>query len=172
MGLGPLPRSAENARAWALSKLGRYASFMMQGGDRTLYAQKYPDHRKAELVLLVHSEERALTVAQVITEWQKVNRSVPLVAGALTMRRAAGLLRGRLPNPGESDPEIPIKRSELRLTCAFVAEVTATFKAVRHFLRANPAVRAQRCLYPEYSPQFERMIAFVQGMRSQLGQSR
>jgi len=50
--------------------------------------------------------------------------------------------------------------------------VTATFKAVRHFLRANPAVRAQGCLYPEYSPQLERMIAFVQGMRSQLGQSR
>jgi hypothetical protein len=38
MGLGPLPRSTENARAWALSKLGRYASFMMQGRDRTLCA--------------------------------------------------------------------------------------------------------------------------------------
>ena len=38
----------------------------------------------------------------------------------------------------------------------------------RHFLRANPALRAQGCPYPEYSPQFERMIAFVQGVRSQL----
>ena len=64
--------------------------------------------------------------------------------------------------PGESDLEIMIRRSELKLTCSFVAEVTATFKAVRHFLRANPAVRAQGCPYPEYSPQFERMIAFVQ----------
>src|SRR2546429_9890946 len=71
MGLGPLPRSAENARAWALSKLNRYASFMMEGGDRTLYAQKYPDHWKAELVLLADSEERSSRLTQVITEWPK-----------------------------------------------------------------------------------------------------
>ena len=71
MGLGPLPRSAENARAWAFSRLTRYASFMMRGGNRTLYAQKYPDRWKAELVLLAHSEERASTLTEVITEWQR-----------------------------------------------------------------------------------------------------
>jgi hypothetical protein len=60
MGVGPLPRSAENARAWTLSRLNRYASFMMQGGDRTLYAQKYPDRWRAELVLLAHSEDAHL----------------------------------------------------------------------------------------------------------------
>jgi len=145
VGLGPLPRSAENARAWALSKLNRYASLMTQGGDSTLYAQKYPDHWKAELVLLTHSEDRASCLAQVIAEWQKVNRAVPLVARAVTMRQAAGLLRGRLVDLAESDPEIPIKRSEARLTCSFVGEVVATFKAVRHFLRANPAVRGLGC---------------------------
>ena len=68
--------------------------------------------------------------------------------------------------------EIPIKRRNLRLTCSFVYEVLATFKAVRHFLRANPELRAQGCPYPEYSPQFERMIAFVQDMRSEPGHSR
>src|SRR5205814_10500464 len=48
-------------------------------------------HRwKAKLVLLAHSEERASTLTEVITEWQEVNRSVPLVARALTMRHAAG----------------------------------------------------------------------------------
>jgi len=172
MGLGPLPRSPENARAWALSKLNRYASLMTRGGDRTLYTQKYPDRWKAELVLLAHSEERALSLAQVIAEWQKVNRAVPLVARPLTMRQAAGLLRGRLPDLAESDPEIPIKRSELRLTCSFVVDVLATFKAVRHFLRANPAVRAQGCPYPEYSPEFERMITFVQCVRGRLGNTR
>jgi hypothetical protein len=172
VGLGPLPRSAENARAWALSKLNRYASLMTQGGDSTLYAQKYPDHWKAELVLLTHSEDRASCLAQVIAEWQKVNRAVPLVARAVTMRQAAGLLRGRLVDLAESDPEIPIKRREARLTCSFVGEVVATFKAVRHFLRANPAVRGLGCPYPEYSPQFERMIAFVDRMRGQLNHSR
>jgi len=172
MGLGPLPRSAEDARAWALSKLNRYASFLMQGRDRPLYAQKYPDCWKAELVLLVHSDERASDLAEFIAEWQKVNRAVPLVVRALSFRQAAALLRGRLQPLPESDPEIPIKRSELKLTCAFVADVTATFKAVRHFLRANPAARAQGCPYPEYTPQFERMITFVQCMPGRLGKSR
>jgi hypothetical protein len=172
MGLGPMPKSADDARAWALSKLNRYASFMMQGRDRPYYAQKYPGHWKAELVFLVHSEERASSLTQVIAEWHKVNRSVPLVARALTMRQAVGLLRGRLPDHAEPEPEIRIKRSDLRLTCSFVYEVIATFKAVRHFLRANPAVRALGCPYPEYSPQFERMIAFVEGSRDQLSGSR
>ncbi len=171
MGLGPLPRSAENARAWTLSKLNRYASFMMQGSDRPLYAQQYPDRWKAELVLLVHSEERAASLTNVIAEWQKVNRSVPLVARALTMGQAAGLLRARLPDHAGSDPEISITRSELSLTCSFVYEVLATFKRVRHFLRANPSLRAQGCPYPEYSAQFERMIAFVERARGQLGHS-
>ena len=171
MGLGPLPRTAGNARAWALSRLNRYLSFMMQGGDRTRYAQKYPDCRKAELVLLVHSEERASSVTQAIAEWHKIKRSVPVLARALTMVQAAGLLRGRLPDHAEPEPEIPIKRRDLRLTCSFVYEVLATFKAVRHFLRANPAIRAQGCPYPEYSPQFERMVAFIQDVRSQLGES-
>ena len=71
MGLGPLPRSAENARAWAFSRLTRYASFMMRGGNRTLYAQKYPDRWKAELVLLAHSEERASTLTEVINRVAK-----------------------------------------------------------------------------------------------------
>jgi len=72
----------------------------------------------------------------------------------------------------ESDPEIPINLSEVKLTCSFVAEVTATFKAVRHFLRANPAVQQQGCPYPQYSPDFERMIAFVQRLRGRLATSR
>ena len=63
-------------------------------------------------------------------------------------------------------------RVSLWPTCSFVAEVTATFKAVRHFLRSNPAVRGQGCPYPEYGPEFERMITFVQRMRGRLGTSR
>jgi hypothetical protein len=143
MGVGPLPRRDESARAWALSKLNRYASFMLEGSHRTFYAQKYPDGWKAELVLLVHSDERASNLTEVIAAWRKVNRAVPLLTRALTFREAAAHLCGRLRPQVEPDPEIPIKRSELKLTCSFVAEVTATFKAVRHFLRANPAARAQ-----------------------------
>ena len=90
---------------------------------------------------------------------------------ALSFRQAAALFRSRLQPLAESDPEIPINLSEVKLTCSFVAEVTATFKAVRHFLRANPAVQ-QGCPYPQYSPDFERMIAFVQRLRGRLATSR
>ena len=84
----------------------------------------------------------------------------------------SALFRSRLQPLAESDPEIPINLSEVKLTCSFVAEVTATFKAVRHFLRANPAVQQQGCPYPQYSPDFERMIAFVQRLRGRLATSR
>ncbi len=172
MGAHPLPRREVNVQAWALSKLNRYASFMLQGSHRTFYAQKYPDGWKAELVLLVHSDERASNLAEVIKEWRTLNRAAPLVIRALSFRQTAALLCGRLQRLAESDPEIPIKRSELKLTCSFVAEVTATFKAVRHFLRANPAVRGQGCPYPQYSSEFERMITFVERMRGRFGTSR
>jgi len=172
MGFGPLPRRDDGARAWALSKLSRYASFIVEGSHRTFYVQKYPDGWKAELVLLVHSDERAAAFAEVVAEWRTLNHAVPLVVRALTFWQAAALFYGRLPPLAGSDTEIPIKRSELELTCSFVAEVTATFKAVRHFLRANPAVRGQGCPYPEYSPEFERMITFVQRMRGRLETSR
>ena len=46
------------------------------------------------------------------------------------------------------------------------------FKAVRHYLRANPTVRAQGCPYPEYTPNFERMVAVVERFRGALGHSR
>ena len=130
--------------------------------------QKYPDGWKAELLLLAHSDEQASNLTEVIAEWRAVNRTVPLLTRALSFREAPAHLCGRLQPHIEPDPEIPIKRSELKLTCSFVAEVTATFKAVRHFLRTNPAVRAQGCPYPEYSPDFERMITFVQCMRGRL----
>src|SRR5712664_738961 len=171
MGGHPFPRHDESAKAWALSKLSRYASFMLLGSHRTFYAQKYPDEWKAELVLLVHSEERASHLAEVIREWRTLNRAAPLLVRALSFQQATAHLRGCLQPQGESDPEIPIKRSELKLTCSFVAEVTATFKAVRHFLRANPVVRGQGCPYPEYSSEFERMITFVERMCGRLGTS-
>ena len=125
---------------------------------------------EAELVLLVHSDERASNLGEVIREWRTLNRAAPLVVRALSSWQTAALLRGRL-HLADSDPEIPIKRSELKLTCSFVAEVTATFKMVRHFLRSNPAVRGQGCPYPEYTPEFERMITLVQRMRDRLGTS-
>ncbi|TMB13842.1 MAG: hypothetical protein E6J65_24635 [Deltaproteobacteria bacterium] len=99
------------------------------------------------------------------------NRAVPLVIRALSFPQAAALFRSRLQPMAESDPEIPINLSEVKLTCSFVAEVTATFKAVRRFLRANPAVQQQGCPYPQYSPDFERMIAFVQRLRGRLATS-
>src|SRR5207245_11135645 len=120
--------------------------------------QKYPDHWNAELVLLVHSDERASDLAEVVAGWRTVTRAVPLPVRALTFRQAAAQFRARLPEVADADREIPIKRSELRLTCSFLGEVVATFKAVRHSLRANPLVRSQGCPYPEYTPQLERMM--------------
>src|SRR5438552_17239397 len=98
-------------------------------------------------------------------------------------RRAAGRAAAHVPTGGsaphrppsaeaEADPKISIKRSELKLACAFVTEVTTTFKTVRQYLRANPTVRAQGCLYPEYTPNFERMVALVERFRGALGHSR
>ena len=43
MGIAALPRRDESAQAWALSRLNRYASFVLQGSHLTFYAQKYPD---------------------------------------------------------------------------------------------------------------------------------
>ena len=58
-----------------------------------------------------------------------------------------------------------------RFACLECRRRAATFKAVRHFLCANPAVQ-QGCPYPQYSPDFERMIAFVQRLRGRLATSR
>ena len=61
----------------------RLIPIFRQTSSTPLYAQKYPDHWKAELVLFAHAEERASSLSHVIAEWQKVNRSVPLVVRAL-----------------------------------------------------------------------------------------
>lgn len=100
------------------------------------------------------------------------NRAVPLVIRALSFPQAAALFRSRLQPWPSLIPRFRSTLSEVKLTCSFVAEVTATFKAVRHFLRANPAVQQQGCPYPQYSPDFERMIAFVQRLRGRLATSR
>ena len=55
---------------------------MVEGAHRTFYAQKYPDGWKAELVMLVQSDERAADFAEVIAEWRTLNRAVPLVVRA------------------------------------------------------------------------------------------
>jgi hypothetical protein len=97
MGVGPLPRRDESAQAWALSKLNRYASFMLQGSHRTFYAQKYPDGWEAELVLLVHSDERGSNLAEVIRESRPCARSSPRdsdgrgVAGAAYVQYSMGV---------------------------------------------------------------------------------
>jgi len=42
MGIGPLPRRDDSARAWALSKPNRYASFMVEGSDRNVLRAEVP----------------------------------------------------------------------------------------------------------------------------------
>ena len=68
-------------------------------------------------------------------------------------------------------PAIEVQPTDLRLACSFVSEVTATYKAVRHYLRANPSVRAQGCPYPEYTSEFERMVELAERLRGQLGET-
>jgi hypothetical protein len=172
MGGHPLVRGDENALGSACSKLQRYGAFMLEGGQQTFYAQKYPDGWKAELVFLVHSAERAANLSKIIQDWHERNRAAPLVARALSFTEAEAHFCARLRLPGQPDQTIPLSRSDLKLTCAFVAEVTATFKAVRHFVRANPALKAQGCPYPEYSTEFERMVALAERLRGQIGSTR
>src|SRR4051812_1468137 len=169
MGGHPLIRRDENALGSALSKLNRYAAFVVEGGPQTFYAQKYPDGWRAELVFLVHSEERAANLTGVIAGWREQNKAVPLVATALSFAQAAGHLCARFRLPAPQEDPASAARAELRLTCSFVSQVAATYKAVRQYLRANPAVRTQGCPYPEYTPEFERMVALVERYRTQLG---
>ena len=171
MGAGPLPRRDQHAANWALCTLRQYGSFMAEGAQRTFYEQEYPDRWKAELVLLVHSDERAVKSGGVIEEWRKWNRAVPLQVRALTLSQAANHFRDRLGASPPSSDVMRIDRADLKLTFSFVAEVMATYKAVRHFLRANPNVHAQGCPYPQYTPEFERMVALVHRVRTQLGGS-
>ena len=72
----------------------------------------------------------------------------------------------------------PGRRPRYRLrrehpTVAALIELTVRSTAPAHaldvILRANPAVRAQGCPYPEYTPEFERMVALVERYRTQLG---
>jgi len=169
MGGHPLVRRDEDAIGSALSKLQRYGAFMLEGGQKTFYAQKYPDGWKAELVFLMHSEQRAANLVAIIDQWRGQNRAVPLVARALSFGQAAVHFRARLKLPAPPAPGVSVQPADLELTCAFVSEVTATYKAVRHFLRANPTLRAQGCPYPEYSTDFERMVALVERFRTQVG---
>ncbi len=55
------------------------------------------------------------------------------------------------------------------LGALFASLQSAGDDPVRQYLRANPAIRAQGCPYPEYTPEFERMVALVERYRTQLG---
>ena len=169
MGGHPLVRKDENALGSALSKLNRYAAFVLEGAQQTFYAQKYPDGWRAELAFLVHSDQRAANLGAIIASWREQNRAVPLAMSALSFAQAAAHFSGRLRLPAVAETPASVERFELRLTCSFVSQVAATYKAVRQYLRANPAIRAQGCPYPEYTPEFERMVALVERYRTQLG---
>ena len=169
MGGHPLVRKDEYALGSALSKLNRYAAFVLAGARQTYYAQKYPDGWRAELAFLVHSEQRAANLSAIIARWWEQNRAVPLAVSALSFAQAAAHFSGRLRLPAMVETPTSVECFELRLTCSFVSQVAATYKAVRQYLRANPAVRAQGCPYPEYTPEFERMVALVERYRTQLG---
>jgi hypothetical protein len=93
---------------------------------------------------------------------------VPLTVHAFSFAQAARHFRGRLRLPAPPTATIGVQPTDLQLACSFVTEVTATYKAVRHFLRANPSVRTQGCPYPEYTPEFERMVELAARLRGQL----
>ena len=68
-------------------------------------ALHHPDGWKAEFVLLVHSDERATHLAELIGQWRTAgNRAVPLLIRALSFPQAAALFRSRLQPLAESDP--------------------------------------------------------------------
>jgi len=169
MGGHPLVRRDENALGSALSKLNRYAAFVAEGAPQTFYAQKYPDGWRAELVFLLHSEQRAANLSALIAEWREHNKAVPLAVSAFSFAQAGAHFAARLRLPAPPEDAASTVRAEQRLTCSFVSQVAATYKAVRQYLRANPAVRTQGCPYPEYTPEFERMVALVERYRTQLG---
>jgi hypothetical protein len=172
MGGHPLVRRDEHALGSVSSKLQRYGSFMIRGEQHSFYAQKYGDGWEAELVFLVHSDDRAANVSKLITEWRAQNRAVPLAVRAFSFEQAPAHFCGRLRLPVAPDPGPPVSAHEAQLTCSFVDEVIATYKSVRHYLRANPGVREAGCPYPEYSASFEPMVAFTARLREQLQKPR
>jgi len=169
MGGNPLVRKDENALGAALSKLNRYAAFVLEGTQQTYYAQKYPDGWRAELAFLVHSEKRAANLSALIARWREQNRAVPMGVFAFSFTQAAAYFSGRLRVPTPAENSASPEQPDLHLTCLFVSQVAATYKAVRQYLRVNPAIRTQGCPYPEYTPEFERMVALVERYRTQLG---
>jgi len=121
----------ENALGSALSKINRYAAFVVEGAQQTFYAQKYPDGWRAELAFLVHSDQRAANLSTIIARWREQNRAVPLAVSALSFAQAAPHFCGRLRLPAVAETPASVERFELRLTCSFVSQVAATYKAVR-----------------------------------------
>ncbi len=170
--MNALARREERVLGSALSKLQRYGAFMLEGGQPTFYRQKYADGWKAELMFLTRSGDRASKLTSAISEWREHNRAVPLVPRAFSFSQAIAHLCARLRLQGAPGPRISVDAADLQLTCSFVSEVTAGYKAVRHYLRANPGVRAQGCPYPEYTTEFERMVALAERLRGQLGDNR
>ena len=71
----------------------------------------------------------------------------------------------RLRLPGAPEPGVTISAADARLACSFTNEVIRTYKLVRHYLRANPAVRAGGCPYPEYTADFEKMFELAERLR-------
>ena len=118
---------------------------------------------------MMPSAQRAANLTALIGRWREQNRAVPMEVSARNFAEAATHFSARLRPPATAETPASAERFEPRLTCSFVTQVAATYKAVRQYLRANPAVRAQGCPYPEYTPEFERMVALVEGYRSRLG---
>jgi hypothetical protein len=165
MGGHPLARREESALGSVRSKLQRYAAFMQEGGQTTFYAQRFADGWKAELVFLVHSEQRAANAAALIEEWRGQNRALQLTVRALSFDRMAAHYLARLRLPAAPEAGVMLSAADVRLACSFVSEVLGTYKLVRHYLRANPEVRAKGCPYPEYSTDFEAMVALAERLR-------
>lgn len=165
MGGHPLARREESALGSVRSKLQRYGSFMLEGGHKTFYAQRFDDGWRAELVFLMHSEQRTANAAALVEGWRGQNRAVPLTVRAVSFERMAAPFLARLRLPEAPEPGIVITSADVRLACSFFNEVLRTYKLVRHYLRANPEIRAKGCPYPVYSTDFEAMVAFTDRLR-------
>jgi hypothetical protein len=167
MGGHPVMRHAKSEHDSVFAKLHRYATFIRPAGQTSHYALKFADRWKPEMLLLVHSAERAENITRALAAWRAEHADHPLVPRALDLRGALSEYAPRLGWPPPAAPMVELEARQVQMLVAALQQTVTTYKGVRQFLRAHPEVRASGCPYPEYTIEYEQAVALAEELRKQ-----
>lgn len=156
MGGHPVIRHPKSERDSVLAKLQRYGAFVFGVGQKSHYALRFVDCWKPELLVLVHSQERAESVARALEVWRADHRDHPLVVRVLDLHGALAEYAPRLGLPAPPAPTVGVAADDLRALLEALQQSVVTYKTVRHFADAHPQLRAKGLPFPEYTAEFRR----------------